>query len=108
MFVGPAIDWNEKSAMGVVLSSSGYPKLYETDKKITGLNKLVGLKNIKAFHSGTSSDKGNILTSGGRVLCITALGHSLQDAKKEAYSAVEEIDWEGKYFRKDIGFRVLN
>ena len=102
------IDWNEKSAMGIVISSSGYPKSYETGKKISGLNKLIGLEDIKVFHSGTSIDEKDIFTNGGRVLCVTALGDGLHQAKEVAYSAIKKIDWEGKYFRKDIGFRVLN
>ena len=64
-------------------------------------------KNLKVFHSGTTLDNGKILTSGGRVLCVTALGSNIQASQALAYSAVSKINWEGYYCRKDIGFRVI-
>ena len=68
---------------------------------------MAGKHDIKVFHSGTCCESGNILTNGGRVLCVTALGDDLNQSHKNAYSAVKELDWDGKYYRKDIGFRVM-
>ena len=101
------IEWDERSAMGVVMSSNGYPEVYETGKEIFGLDTLFNRKDIKVFHSGTRSINENIITNGGRVLCVTALGDDLNQSSANAYSAVQEIDWDGKYYRRDIGFRVM-
>ena len=101
------IEWDKKSAMGVVMSSNGYPESYETGKAISGLDALVGKNDIKVFHSGTIIESGNVLTNGGRVLCVTALGDDLNQSNENAYLAINELDWDGKYFRKDIGFRVM-
>tara|TARA_Y100001970_G_scaffold149329_1_gene183235 strand:- start:41148 stop:42428 length:1281 start_codon:yes stop_codon:yes gene_type:complete len=101
------IEWDKKSAMGVVMSSNGYPESYETGKAISGLDALDGKNDIKIFHSGTRLDSENVLTNGGRVLCVTALGDDLNQSNEKAYSAVNELDWDGKYYRKDIGFRVM-
>ena len=101
------VEWDHKSAMGVVISSDGYPESYETGKKIIGLDSLSDRRDIKVFHSGTRSENHNILTDGGRVLCVTALGDDLNQSNENVYSAVDQIDWDGKYFRKDIGFRVM-
>ena len=101
------IDWDQKSAMGVVISSHGYPESYETGKEIIGLDAFSDKDHIKVFHSGTRLEKNNVLTDGGRVLCVTALGDDLKQSKRNVYSAVKEIDWDGKYYRKDIGFRVI-
>ena len=101
------IEWDKKTAMGVVMSSKGYPESYETSKEISGLDALSEKDNIKVFHSGTLLESNNILTNGGRVLCVTALGEDLSESHKNAYSAVKQINWDGKYYRKDIGFRVM-
>ena len=101
------IQWDKRSAMGVVISSKGYPESYETGKVISGLSSLSDKTDIKVFHSGTSLQNNNIITNGGRVLCVTALGDGLSESYDNAYSAVKQINWNGKYYRKDIGFRVL-
>ena len=101
------IDWDQKSAMGVVISSHGYPESYETGKEIIGLDTLSDRTDVKVFHSGTCSENDSILSNGGRVLCVTALGDDLNQSNENAYRAVDQIDWDGKYFRKDIGFRVM-
>tara|TARA_B100001250_G_C19353725_1_gene594501 strand:- start:254 stop:634 length:381 start_codon:yes stop_codon:yes gene_type:complete len=101
------IEWDKKSAMGVVMSSIGYPESYETGKEISGLDALFDKENTKIFHSGTLIENNNILTNGGRVLCVTALGDDLSESHVNAYSAVKQINWDGKYYRKDIGFRVM-
>ena len=101
------IEWDKRSAMGVVISSNGYPESYETGKEISGLDELTGKNGIKVFHSGTYIEDQNIFTNGGRVLCVTAVGDDLSKSYENAYSAVEKINWDGKYYRKDIGFRVM-
>ena len=101
------VDWDQKSAMGVVMSSIGYPESYETGKEIFGLDRLTERKGTKVFHSGTRLENNDVLTDGGRVLCVTALGDDLKESNRNAYSAVQEIGWDGKYYRKDIGFRVI-
>ena len=102
-----ATEWDKKSAMGVIMSSIGYPESYETGKKIYGLDKLLHKDDTKVFHSGTLIEDNNILTNGGRVLCVAALGDDLRESYDNAYSAVKQINWDGKYYRKDIGFRVM-
>ena len=101
------IEWDKKSAIGIVMSSKGYPESYVTGKEISGLDALSEKDDIKVFHSGTILESNNILTDGGRVLCLTALGEDLSESHKNAYSAVKQINWDGKYYRKDIGFRVM-
>ncbi|MFL2561036.1 MAG: phosphoribosylamine--glycine ligase [Gammaproteobacteria bacterium] len=101
------IKWNTNTALGVVMSSKGYPEKYETGKQISGLSNFNNAKNLKIFHSGTTLDNDKILTDGGRVLCVTALGSDIKTSKALAYSAVSNIDWDGCYCRKDIGFRVI-
>ena len=101
------IKWNPHTALGVVMSSKGYPEQYETGHEISGLSEFNNAKNLKVFHSGTALDNDKILTNGGRVLCVTALGENIKTSKALADSAVSNIDWEGCYCRKDIGFRVI-
>ncbi len=99
------IEWNSDMALGVIMSSQGYPESYETGMEIKGLNNLGN--NIKVFHSGTRKKDNKILTNGGRVLCVTALGEDIQQSRDMAYSAISKINWKGCYFRKDIGFRIM-
>ena len=101
------VEWDQRSAMGIVMSSFGYPESYKTGKEISGLDAFSDKDDTKVFHSGTCLESNNVLTNGGRVLCVTALGDDLKQSNKNAYSAVSEIDWDGKYYRKDIGFRVM-
>jgi len=99
------IEWNSDMALGVIMSSQGYPETYETGMEIKGLNSINN--NIKVFHSGTRKEDNKTLTNGGRVLCVTALGEDIQQSRDTAYSATSKINWEGCYFRKDIGFRIM-
>jgi phosphoribosylamine--glycine ligase len=101
------IKWNPNIALGVVMSSKGYPEQYATGQEISGLSHFNNEQNLKIFHSGTTLDNDKILTSGGRVLCVTALGSDIETSKALAYSAVSKINWEGCYCRKDIGYRVI-
>jgi len=99
------IEWNSNIALGVIMSSRGYPESYETGLEITGLKDLNN--NLKVFHSGTKIENNKTLTNGGRVLCVTSLGSDIKQSRDLAYSAVSQIKWKGSYFRKDIGFRIM-
>jgi len=99
------IEWNSDMALGVIMSSQGYPESYETGMEIKGLNSINN--NIKVFHSGTKNENDKILTNGGRVLCVTSLGNDIKQSRDLAYSATSKINWKGCYFRKDIGFRIM-
>ena len=95
------VKWKDSHAACLVLASGGYPGSYEKGKVITGLDNVNS--DITVFHAGTSLKDGSVVTSGGRVLNICALGNSLEEALEKVYKASEEIDFEGKYCRKDIG-----
>jgi phosphoribosylamine--glycine ligase len=100
------IQWDSRPSLGVVLAANGYPGNYVKGDVIKGIPPADS--NSKVFHAGTKNDdKGNILSSGGRVLCAAALGDTLQDAQQKAYQIVNQIDWDGAYFRTDIGFKAL-
>ena len=101
------IEWSSDVALGVIMSSKGYPESYETGFEIFGLESLDNNNNIRIFHSGTKKENDKTITSGGRVLCVTALGKGIKESRKLAYSAMSKINWKGCYFRKDIGFRVI-
>ena len=96
-----SLKWNEKQAGCLVLASNGYPGSYKKGLEITGLDDVDN--DVIIFHAGTSSKDNKIFTSGGRVLNICALGSSLEDVRGKLYKAAEVINFEGKYFRKDIG-----
>ena len=99
------ISWKSQSAVCVVLASKGYPDSYPTNEEILGLD--IEDKNSYVFHAGTIHRNHKVLTSGGRVLGVTALGDTLQSAISNAYSKVEKISWPSKYFRTDIGKKGL-
>ena len=97
--------WDERSSLGVVMAASGYPDKYDKGDLISNIPQESGVG--KVFHAGTRSDvDGGIRSDGGRVLCAVGLGENLREAQQRAYDLVEEIDWEGAYFRTDIGFRA--
>ena len=98
--------WDERAALGVVLAAGGYPGVYEKGFVINGLSKAARLEG-KIFHAGTAEKAGQIVTSGGRVLCACALGETVREAQSKAYALVEQINWEGLYYRTDIGHRAL-
>lgn len=103
------IAWKDDTSICVVLSARGYPDSYEKGRVINGLDTFKGRDDVFVFHSGTSrNDKGDIITSGGRVLGVTALGSDIKSAKENAYRAVEAIDFEGMHYRKDIGDKAVN
>ena len=95
------VKWKDEHVACLVLASAGYPGSYEKGKVITGLADVN--ENIIVFHAGTKEVNGNIVTNGGRVLNVCALGSSLEDVREKVYKAQEKINFEGKYFRKDIG-----
>lgn len=95
------------TATCVIMISGGYPKEYKTGYEITGINEADEIENIKVFHAGTKTENGKILTSGGRVLCITAVGKDLPSSIKKAYEGVSKISFKDIAFRKDIGKKGL-
>jgi phosphoribosylamine--glycine ligase len=99
-------DWDPRAALGVVMAAGGYPGSYEKHKPIHGLESGDN-DEVKVFHAGTVSKDGQILTSGGRVLCVTALGQTVSEAQARAYARVANIHWDGAYFRRDIGYRAI-
>jgi len=100
------IEWNEKACACVIMASGGYPKSYKKGAEITGLT-LGQLDGVTVYHAGTKIENDKLVTSGGRVLGVTALGDSLADALKKSYEAVENIRFDNAYYRKDIGKRAL-
>ena len=99
--------WSKGASACVVASSAGYPGSYETGFPITGLDAAAKVEGVQVFHSGSSQADGQILTGGGRVLGVTAAAPSLEEALARAYQAMDEIRFDGIYFRRDIGHRAL-
>ena len=95
--------WDTRSAVCIVMASGGYPGNYKTEKTIVGLEHVDQMDDVIVFHAGTRLRGSRILTSGGRVLGVTALGDNLSAAKRRAYDAVDKIKFDGSYFRRDIG-----
>ena len=100
------IEWSEKACACVIMASGGYPKSYKKGAEITGLT-LGQLDGVTVYHAGTKIENDKLVTSGGRVLGVTALGDSLADALKKSYEAVENIHFDNAHYRKDIGKRAL-
>lgn len=98
------IQFDERSASTVMMVSGGYPEAYKKGKQIFGLNQV---SESMVFHAGTQTDGPTVLTAGGRVLAATALGKDLETALRKSYAAIEKIEFEGAYYRKDIGQDVL-
>ncbi len=102
------VEWKKDAAVCVVLASGGYPGKYEKGKLISGLEKANSLDDVIVFHAGTEFNDSGIVTSGGRVLGVTATGKDIKTAKEQAYKAVGEIQFDGMHYRKDIADRALN
>ena len=98
--------WDERAALGVVLAAGGYPDNYGKGFKIAGLDSC-DTPECKTFHAGTAEQDGEVVTSGGRVLCVTALGDTVTQAQATAYAAVNKICWQDIYYRTDIGYRAI-
>jgi phosphoribosylamine--glycine ligase len=95
-------EWDDRAALGVVMAAGGYPANYHKGDVISGLPDTAQ-EGLKVFHAGTKIQDGKVVTSGGRVLCVTALGTSVSEAKSRAYELVKEIAWDNVYYRTDIG-----
>ncbi|MDA8429886.1 MAG: phosphoribosylamine--glycine ligase [Geobacteraceae bacterium] len=104
---GIDLEWHDKAAVCVVMASEGYPGDYRKGDIIAGLNDAAQINDVYVFHAGTAHKDGNCVTSGGRVLGVTALGGSVQDSIATAYRAVDRISWKGVQFRTDIGKKAL-
>ena len=99
------IEFDSRKAVTVILASGGYPGKYGTGKRIEGLEDAARLPEVRIFQAGTKRQDGKIVTSGGRVLAITALGESVTEARERAYDAISQIHFEGCHFRRDIALR---
>ena len=101
-------DWDPRAAIGVVMAAGGYPDSYPKGDVINGLDAVNDIDTIgKVFHAGTAEKDGNIVTNGGRVVCVVALGDSVTEAQQKAYQAVDKIGWDKVYYRTDIGHRAI-
>jgi phosphoribosylamine--glycine ligase len=103
-----SIQWDQRPAVCVVMASKGYPGGYQKGTAIEGLKEIQSIHNVEVFHAGTTLKGNRVLTNGGRVLGVTALGDTIAEAIDSAYSAASHIHWEGAYYRKDIGRKALN
>jgi phosphoribosylamine--glycine ligase len=102
------LSWSPDVAVSVVIASGGYPADYETGKPISGLDSAVGIKGVTVYHAGTKVDNGRTVTSGGRVLNVTAVAPDFETAMQRAYEAVGEISFDGAFSRSDIGRKALH
>ena len=103
---GTKLEWKPQACVSVVLASEGYPGAYTTGEPIEGLEVAGGMDDVVVFHAGTAKDGDRIVTAGGRVLCVSALGATFEDARKRAYEAAGAISFAGKYLRNDIAKRA--
>jgi phosphoribosylamine--glycine ligase len=101
------VHWNDQAAVCVVMASGGYPESYAKGKPITGIADADAMEGVKVFHAGTKREGENLVTSGGRVLGVTALGDTLAAARDLAYAAVDKIKFEGAHVRGDIAAKAL-
>lgn len=110
---GYKLEWDERPCVSVVMASGGYPGSYEKGKEIKGIKDAEGLKDVVVFHAGTKAGRrsvdgtGTFITTGGRVLNVTALGSDIKDAIKNCYNAVNKIHFDEMHYRRDIGYRAV-
>src|SRR5262245_56908347 len=102
------LDWDPRPSVCVVMASQGYPGTYAKGKVVTGLADAGALADVKVFHAGTRLENGLVVTDGGRVFGVTALGDTLLDAKKRAYEAVSRIHFQGAFYRRDIADKAIS
>jgi phosphoribosylamine--glycine ligase len=103
------VSWSEDIALAVVMAAKGYPAAYAKGGVISGIEKADAIDGVKVFHAGTSTNEsGQIISTGGRVLGVTAMGVSVKEAQAKAYMAVDQIDWADGFCRRDIGWRAVN
>jgi phosphoribosylamine--glycine ligase len=100
-------EWDRRIALGVVLAAAGYPDSPRKGDRIEGLPQAAD-DDTHVFHAGTAEQDGAVVTAGGRVLCVTALGDNVRAAQKRAYELAEAIRFDGRQFRRDIGHRAVN
>ena len=101
------LKWDERPAIAVVATSKGYPGKYSTGLPITGIDDAASMRDVKVFHSGTKMVDGQLVTDGGRVLAVTALGDTIADAQRRAYEAMRKIHFDGMHYRRDIGHQAI-
>ena len=101
------IEWDQRASVTVVLASGGYPDKYETGKTISGLGDAAKLGGVQIFHAGTKHVNGEVVTAGGRVLAVTALGSTIEAARARAYDAVSRIHFENCHYRHDIALNAV-
>ncbi|VAW35926.1 Phosphoribosylamine--glycine ligase [hydrothermal vent metagenome] len=101
------LNWSDKTALCVVMTAEGYPGSYRKGDVIEGLQDAADITDAVVFHAGTAEKDGAVTTCGGRVLGVTGLGENIEEAIKTAYTAVEQIRWDGAYYRRDIGAKAL-
>ena len=99
-------EWDERCALGVVMAAGGYPGDYRTGDPVSGLPDEPS-EDTRVFHAGTRLDDDKVVTAGGRVLCVTALGNSVSEAQQKAYALVDTISWDDACYRSDIGYRAI-
>jgi phosphoribosylamine--glycine ligase len=104
----PPLRWDERPSVCVVMASEGYPGEYQKGRPIRGLDEAAAIEGVKVFHSGTQLVDDQVVTAGGRVLSVTALGDSIASAKLQAYTAVKCIRWQGAWCRKDIADKAMS
>lgn len=102
------LKWDPRPAVCVVMASGGYPGKYDKGKVITGINDAEKLDDVVVFHAGTIAGNAELVTNGGRVLGVTAMGQSIAEAKAKAYEAVDKIKFDGAYYRRDIADKAIN
>ncbi|MEM7467752.1 MAG: phosphoribosylamine--glycine ligase [Pseudomonadota bacterium] len=104
-----SLEWADEAAVGVVMASGGYPASTDTGHPIGGLEPATSDADgiTKVFHAGTSLSEDSVLNSGGRVLCVVGLGGTVTEAQKHAYERTEKINWQGAFYRRDIGYRAI-
>jgi len=101
------LKWDPRPAICVVAASGGYPGSFKSGMPISGIEKADAMADVKVFQAGTALKDGKVVSSGGRVLGVTAIGKTLADAQKRAYQAMSQIHFEGMHFRKDIGMQAI-
>ncbi len=101
------ISWDDRPSLGVVLAAGGYPGSYESGLPISGLDTAQETGEAKIFHAGTAIRDDQVVTTGGRVLCATALGNTVTEAQQNAYALARKIQWPGMFYRNDIGYRAV-
>lgn len=100
-------EWSDQSGLCVVIAAKGYPAAYEKNTEIKNADALKNMNDVQLFHAGTAQDGDKLLATGGRVLGVVGLGNTIEQSQSKAYQAVDTIDWEGGFCRRDIGWRAI-